>query len=107
MLGRTVALVGVMAIASLLALPAPVGAADSGAEETYIVLYKQHSVGSDAAAVVQRAGGELVHAYDAIGVVIARSSDPSFRENILREGRVGGAAATTNFGLKIDDGTSV
>jgi lantibiotic leader peptide-processing serine protease len=106
-LRRTITLVGVMTIASLLALPAPLRAAGSGAEETYIVLYKQHSVGSDAAAVVQRAGGQLVHAYDAIGVVIARSSDPSFRENVLREKRVEGAAATTDFGVKIDDGTSV
>jgi subtilisin family serine protease len=80
---------------------------DTGTAETYVVLYKQQAVPADAARTIQRAGGTLIANYSAIGVVIARSSNASFRSNLLKDSRIEGAAATTNFGVKIDDGQAV
>ena len=76
---------------------------DSGVSQTYIVLYKNESVSSDAASAITQAGGTLVYSYDAIGVVIARSSNDSFRSNLLREKGVEGLAATTAFATQLTD----
>jgi len=92
----------------LVALVPGVGAASpqqpfsAGAAQTYIVLYKTQSVSSDAAAVIAKAGGTLVYNYKAIGVVIASSSNDLFRSNLMRDKRVEGAAATTNFATHLD-----
>jgi hypothetical protein len=67
------------------------------AAQTYIVLYKANGVAADAAGVIAKAGGSLVYRYDKIGVVIARSSNTAFVANLLKNNRVEGAAATTNF----------
>ena len=67
------------------------------AAETYLVLYKAQSVPADAASVISAAGGELVYAYGEIGVAVARSADPAFRDALLTDDRVEGASATTNF----------
>jgi subtilisin family serine protease len=69
---------------------------------TYVVLYKQQSVGADAAATMAGAGGTLVASYPQIGVVIARSDSASFRSDVLRDSQVWGAAATTRFGVPLD-----
>ena len=42
--------------------------------QTYIVLYNQMAVPSDASSSVARAGGRLVQAYNEIGVAIASSA---------------------------------
>jgi len=75
----------------------------AGATQTYIVLYKLQSVSSDAAKVITNAGGTLVYSYNQIGVVIARSNNTYFRSNLLRDKRVDGASATTNFGSQLID----
>jgi subtilisin family serine protease len=94
----------------LFGLPAATGAhaATTGAEETYLILYRQQAVPSSAADDVTAAGGTLVAAYDAIGVVVARSTSTSFRADIVKDTRVEGAAATTNFGSQVrtDFGTA-
>jgi lantibiotic leader peptide-processing serine protease len=96
---RSMALLGLMilCLAQLVAVPAALGAD----EQTYIVLYKQQAVAADAKATIQRAGGTLVAAYGQIGVVIARSSSASFRANLLKDARIDGAAATTNFATQL------
>ncbi|MFL6130406.1 MAG: S8 family peptidase [Mycobacteriales bacterium] len=95
----------------LLGLSAPAGADSgtaTGAEETYLVLYKLEAVPADAAGAVSAAGGTLVAAYAQIGVLVARSANPSFRAELMRDTRVEGAAATTNLAspLRTDFGTA-
>src|ERR1044072_10053907 len=69
----------------------------SGTTQTFVILYQQQSVGSDAAATVQKAGGTLVYSYDQIGVVVARSDRDSFRANLLTNPAIEQAARATNF----------
>ena len=75
----------------------------AGTAQTYVVLYKSNAVSSDVATVISNAGGSLVYSYDKIGVVIARSDNELFRNNLMLDKRVEGAAATTNFGVQLND----
>jgi lantibiotic leader peptide-processing serine protease len=77
--------------------------AQAGATQTYIVLYSGQSVPADAATTIAGAGGTLVYRYDAIGVAIARSDSATFRANLLKDSRIQGAAATTNFASHLND----
>jgi subtilisin family serine protease len=90
------ALIASSAGALALALAGTAGAAN------YIVLYKAHAVPPDAAGQTMFAGGELVASYDQIGVAIATSDDPSFRENLLRDGRVENVAPTAGYGVRLE-----
>jgi subtilisin family serine protease len=76
-------------------------ATPSGSTSNYIVLYKQQAVSSDAAASIQKAGGSLVYAYPQIGVVIASSSNSSFRDNLLKDSRVENAASTASYATRL------
>ena len=58
-----------------LAAAASVAAAEG---ETYLLLYKDNSVSSNVAQAIANAGGTFVYSYPEIGVVIARSSSPTF-----------------------------
>ncbi len=90
---------------SLLAFAAPPQApAQADATETYIVLYRQGAVPRDAGKRITDAGGTLVYSYDGIGVAIARSDNAAFRDNLLRDRRIEGAASTTGFGVPLDGG---
>ena len=73
----------------------------ASAGQTYIVLYKAQSVASDAAAAMSKAGGNMVAAYPQIGVVVATSGNVAFRTNVLRDSRIGGAAATNRFATSL------
>jgi subtilisin family serine protease len=75
----------------------------AGTAQTYVVLYKSNAVSSDAATVIANAGGSLVYSYNKIGVVIARSDNQLFHNNLMLDKRVEGAAATTNFGVQLND----
>lgn len=75
--------------------------------QTFIVLYKAQAVPAGAATTVARAGGTLVYSYDAIGVVIARSDDPLFRDTLLRDSRIENAISTARFGVRVRDVDSV
>ena len=75
----------------------------AGSTQTYLVLYNNLSVGNDAATLVANAGGTLVASYDAIGVVVARSDSDVFRANLLKDRRIRGAAATTQFATQLTD----
>lgn len=101
-LGRTsmaavvaLALIGAMAFSATHVVPA-----HAGTQQTYLVLYKQASIAS---AAITQAGGTLVYSYDAIGVAIARSDNPTFASDLSADGRVEGAAATAPFGVQLDD----
>jgi len=100
--------ISVTAVGALLLPGAPVALSDTtgttGPTETYLVLYKQQAVPADAATRIEKAGGSLVTAYDAIGVAVATSNNSAFRTRVEADSRVDGAAATTKFASKLDDG---
>jgi subtilisin family serine protease len=75
----------------------------AGGAQTYVVVYKGSSVTGDAAATVQKAGGTLVYSYPEIGVVIARSDDASFRDNVLKDNRIDEASSTAGLGSQLPD----
>jgi len=79
---------------------APVALA--GTTETYVVLYGQQAVPANAQTTIERAGGSIIASYGDIGVVIARSSDASFRTRLASDSRVEGVSATTRFATRLD-----
>jgi lantibiotic leader peptide-processing serine protease len=91
------ALVAVAALALMLGLAGIASAAK------YVVLYKAKGVPADGGAVVRSAGGTVVASYAQIGVIIAQSSSPSFREEVLQDARVQGVSATAGFAAQIPD----
>ncbi len=96
----------ILAGLSLLVLGAPVvpvQASTTGATETYIVLYRDGASSKNAASVVQGAGGQLVHNYQQIGVVIARSDRSDFASNMRSVAGVEGASATTRFATRLEN----
>ncbi len=97
----------IMIVASFLFLAGPtVAPVHASAAQTYLVLYNAQAVPADAATTITNAGGTLVYSYDAIGVAIARSDNPSFRDNLLKDSRVQGAAATAGFATQIENDTT-
>ncbi|HEX6291627.1 MAG TPA: S8 family serine peptidase [Herpetosiphonaceae bacterium] len=102
---RFAAVLGLV-LASVFSTTFSVGPAQAaGTMQTYIVLYKAEAVPTDAAAIIARAGGELVHSYGEIGVVIARSDNAAFRSHLLADSRIENAAATTGFGMRLQEDT--
>jgi lantibiotic leader peptide-processing serine protease len=96
----------VAAVAALLLLGSSVASSatsgSTGAEETYLVLYKQQAVPTDAAARIQAAGGRLVAAYDAIGVAVARSSTSSFQVAMGSINQVEGVSRTAPYATRLE-----
>jgi len=78
-------------------------AAPAAFASKYVVLYKQQAVPFDAGASMQKAGGTLVAAYPQIGVVIADSSSPAFRDNLLKDKNVENASSTAGFASRLPD----
>jgi lantibiotic leader peptide-processing serine protease len=81
-----------------------VSAPASAAQLTYIVLYQSNAVPANVASTLGAAGGSVVWSYGEIGVVIARSSDPNFANNVRKVAGVQGAAATAGLGVQMDGG---
>ena len=77
--------------------------------QTYVVLYKQHSVPSNAANISAQNGGILVHSYKQIGVAIAQSNSNSFAASLLANKKIKGVSSTsslttsTQLGLDTND----
>ena len=71
--------------------------------QNYIILFKQDSVASDAAATIKQAGGSVIATYPQIGVAIARSGSPNFAAAVLKDPRIDSAASTRGFGVKLRD----
>src|SRR5437016_14413461 len=88
----------VLCLAMAVVLTAPIiGPARAGTMQTYIVLYNAQAVPADAARTITNAGGVFVYAYDAIGVVIARSDSPLFRDTLLADCRIANVSSTDVF----------
>jgi lantibiotic leader peptide-processing serine protease len=87
-------------VVGLIALLAAI-AAPSAFASKYVILYKQQAVPFDAGATVQKAGGTLVAAYPQIGVVIADSSSPTFRDSLLKDSRIENASSTAGFASRL------
>ena len=83
----------------------PVASASSIATETetYLVVYNQSSVPSDARSSIARAGGQLVQSYDQIGVAVAVSNNTSFRSNVRQDTRVTDAAQSSLGMVRLKD----
>ncbi len=81
-------------------------ATGAGTGSTYLVLYKQQGVPTDASASIAQAGGSLVQAYDQIGVAIASSDSDAFASTVARDNRVEGVSATGRFATRVDDGAA-
>jgi subtilisin family serine protease len=94
-----------LALAAAIGVVALAPTAGAGTTRTYIVLYKQHAVASDAAARIQSAGGTLVASYSQIGVAIARSSNDGFAAAMKKDLRIKGVASTEGFGVQLPDQT--
>src|SRR5438094_4173518 len=98
--GVPVALLGL--VTGVSPLTATVGA-HAGTMENYIVLYGASAVPADASASIAKAGGSLVYSYPQIGVVIAKSDSETFRDIIVKDSRVEGAAATAAFATQVQN----
>src|SRR5437762_8230652 len=100
-----IATAGTLIVAAAIAFLATTNTAlvGAGSAQTYIVLYKTQSVSVDAANVIAKAGGTLVANYNAIGVVIARSDNDAFRNNLMNNSAIQGVAATEKFATQLPD----
>jgi len=92
----------VIAVSLMSFVPTSAAPNQAGAMQTYIVLYSAQAVPADAATVIARAGGTLVYSYDAIGVVVARSDNDSFRANLLTDSRIENAMPTGRFATQVE-----
>jgi lantibiotic leader peptide-processing serine protease len=81
--------------------------AQAGAQQTYLVVYKQQALPADTAASISGAGGTVVAAYDAIGVAVARSGSSTFRDNLIKDSRIDGVSATPALATRLNDDTVV
>src|SRR5437667_10597618 len=93
---RRLIVCGLVAAVTAIAAPAAFGS-------NYVVLYKQQAIQGDAAGTIQKAGGTLVYAYPEIGVAIASSTNPSFRDNLLKNSSIQNAASTAGFATQLSD----
>ena len=88
----------VAVVGALLTLGIPVASSttsgSTGAEQTYLVMYKQESSASDAGSRISAAGGTLVANYKEIGVVVAKSTNTAFAVNLEKDSRVEGVSVS-------------
>src|SRR3954451_13460985 len=78
---RRAAIAALAALATAVATAALVGparAASTGAQATYLVLYRSGASTAGATKAVSDAGGSMVASYSQIGVVVARSKRSDF-----------------------------
>src|SRR5829696_5779599 len=74
------------------ATAAPVGT--MGPAENYLVLFKGSQSPANAAALVAAAGGTVVADYSQIGVLVARSGNSAFDDQLRADNKVEGVSAT-------------
>ncbi|GAB7007022.1 S8 family serine peptidase [Nocardioides sp. AN3] len=105
----TTALLGAAALAAAAAITAtaPVDAASTGADSTYLVLYKTGASTSGAAKAVAAAGGTVVATYAQIGVVVARSGRSDFASAVGAANGVQAAAPTRPYATSLGDDAQV
>jgi hypothetical protein len=107
---RLVAPIGAVALVcglSLAAAPAVAAPVQTGATETYIVLYKGNNVAKSSLSAVTAAGGTVVQTYPQIGVAIVDSDRVGFGDAVeAADSSVQGAASTAAFGVAVEDDTT-
>src|SRR5438105_2833454 len=98
-------LCGLVVLAAAIVVPSAStsAAVPTASASTYIVLYKRAAVPADVATTIRNAGGTLVYSYAQIGVAIAQSSSPSFRDNLLKNQGIENASSTAGFAYKLPD----
>jgi subtilisin family serine protease len=88
----------VAVVGALLTLGIPVASSttsgSTGAEQTYLVMYKQGASAANAAATISDAGGSLVVNHSSIGVAVAKSTNTAFAANLEKDSRVEGVAVS-------------
>jgi len=90
-------------VSCVLGLNGGASAAPAAAELTsYIVVYRDEAVPGDAAASLARAGGTLVHSYDAIGIALVTSSSATFRADVVGDSRVEAVSPSTAGGARVN-----
>ena len=102
-LARFSALAGAAAlVAGITPITSTVGADAASTSQTYIVLAKQENVSARLLSQLRLQGGTIVASYDAIGVVVVRTSDAQFASRAQKNLDVEGAANanTLAFHLK-------
>jgi lantibiotic leader peptide-processing serine protease len=77
--------------------------AGAASAATYVVLYKSAGVSAGAGTKIRAAGGTVVASYAQIGVIIAESSSPTFRDTIAKDQSVDGVSATAGFATHLDN----
>jgi subtilisin family serine protease len=82
--------------------PSPDSETAAAAPETYVVLYRAKAVPRDALQVIAAAGGTVAKAYPELGVVLARSSNPSFSEMMSADASVEAVSATSLSVTKVN-----
>src|SRR5262245_11167766 len=82
-LRRAAALVSLALVGSILLVPS-VHAVDTGATQTYLVVFKAQSLPTNTASIIRSAGGTLTYSYPQIGVALAQSSSSMFRASLMR-----------------------
>src|SRR5258706_5320711 len=97
-----VALVAGLTVTAAVSAPAIA----AGPNTTYLVLAPQGQSTAVAASRVAAAGGTVVADYSQIGVLVARSTNPSF-DAVAAGAGVEAVAATTGFGTVREDGTII
>ena len=102
-LARFSAIAGAAAlVAGITPITSTVGADAASTSQTYIVLAKQENVSARLLSQLRLQGGTIVASYDAIGVVVVRTSDAQFAGRAQKNLDVEGAANanTLAFHLK-------
>ena len=102
-LGGRAARAGVGVLVATVATAGVAASAAAAGPSTYLVLYKQEAVPTDAAATIAKAGGTLVQAYDQIGVAVARSSSASFASAMGQNAKVDVTESTGGFAVQLAD----
>ena len=97
----SVAIVGALALFGV-PVASSTTSGSTGADKTYLVMYKQQASAPDAAARIRAAGGSLVADYRQIGVVVARSTNTAFATEMSKDGRVDGVAASERPIARVD-----
>jgi subtilisin family serine protease len=85
-------------------VPSPAAAA--GPDASYLVLAPEGGSTAAAATRVAAANGTVVAAYERIGVLVARSTNPAFADAVAGPG-VEAVAATTGLGTQLDEGETL
>src|SRR5512141_3003939 len=99
---RRLGALGAVGALALLGMPA-VHAADSGTEQSYLVVYQAQSLSPNATATITSAGGTVLASYPQIGVVVARSASATFGDTLMANGQIQGVAATAGFATRVVD----